>query len=121
MTDEQLPISMRQAPEKWKFMGFFLLVPVVGLGLYGGSRFLIATFLIASEQATSSNSLYQLFCLPAIIFLTPVLTIGAPIVLVREATKEQIRNLVIISIVFLVSAVLMMIFLPEWSQVLWGI
>ena len=115
---QETPISMRQAPDKWKFIGFALLVPITGLGLYGTARFLVATFLITSS---ASSSLYQLFCLPAIIFLTPVLTFALPIILVRDATTEQIRNLIIICIVLLVSTVMMMFFLPDWSQVLWGI
>lgn len=115
---EEIPVSMRQAPEKWKFIGFALLVPVVGLGLYGTARFLVATFLITSS---ASSSLYQLLCLPATIFLTPVLTFALPIILVRDATKEQLRNLVIICVLLLSTALMMIVFLPEWSQILWGI
>ncbi len=117
MTQENLPVSMQQAPDTWKFIAYGLLVPVVGLGLYGGARFIIATIILAFS---TSSSMYQVFCLPMLVFLTPILTFSLPILLVRDATKEQIRNLGIISIVFLIIASMVTIFLPEWAQVLWG-
>ena len=107
-----------QAPTTWKIAAYAVLIPAVGLGVYGMARFLIASFILAQSTDTS---LYQLICLPASIFTTPFITIGLPLFLLRDATRSAARNYIIVGVFLLALAVNVIVFAPEWSSVLWGI
>lgn len=108
----------KQAPTTWKALAYLVLIPAVGLGVYGMARFLIASFILAQSTDTS---LYQLICLPASIFSIPFITISLPIFLLRDATRSAARNYIIIGVALLALALNVVVFAPEWSSVLWGI
>ncbi len=111
-------LIQNQAPTAWKIIAYMLLIPTVGLGVYGMARFLIASFILAQSTDTS---LYQLVCLPASIFTTPFLTVGLPIFLLRDATRTTTRNYIIAGALLLALAVNVIVFAPDWSTMLWGI
>lgn len=109
--------SMNQATTVWKAIAYLLLIPGIGLIVYGGGRFIIGTFLVAN----ATGSVYQLMCLPAIIFLTPLAMFYLPYRLVRDATPTGVRNLIILALVLIGLAINFAVFAPGWARVLWGL
>lgn len=117
MTEPFKSRAMRQASLSWKITAYLLLVPLIGLLVYGISRLIIGTILIAFPAGLS---LYPTVCLPAIIFLIPALTFAMPFYILRDATKTKTRNLIIGSLVALIPVILIIFFTPALASILWG-
>ncbi|MGJ3237234.1 MAG: hypothetical protein ACFE0Q_00865 [Anaerolineae bacterium] len=118
MTRTNQTNAMQQASTIWKATAYLLLMIVVGFGLYGAGRFFVATFILANFTQTS---LYQLICLPATVLGTPIAIFALPLVLIRDMTHMQARYAVIASVLMILGVIGVIVFLPLWAEVLWGI
>lgn len=122
MSEYGQPKSMHQAPDSWKMIAYLLLAPAVALGVYGIMRFIVATFILGfSRGGDGASSMFLVVCYPAMLLLTPVISLVTPYTLVRDATKVQTRNLMIVGSVLLAIALTIFIITPEWAQILWGL
>jgi len=117
MTEPFTSHAMYQAPTSWKITAYLLLVPAIGLTVYGISRVIIGTILIAFPAGIT---LYPTVCLPVIFFLIPALTFFLPFSILRDATEMKVRNLMIGGIVTLILIVLITFLAPTLASILWG-
>ncbi len=109
--------SMYQAPLSWKITAYLLLASAICLSVYGISRLIIGTILIAFPGGVS---FYPTICLPMIFFLIPALTFVVPVYMLRDATEKKVRNLMIASAIVLLIVILIRFLAPTLASILWG-